>query len=106
MAGTRSRFIPCPVCDHVAEIQDRLRRQARGPVTYVTVACVEGHWTVVPSDELDGRTREPLGTTTGAERRMRTEPRECASSTNEQGCDEASRRPEGDGNDQRKEENP
>jgi hypothetical protein len=48
-AESERRFVPCPVCDQVAEIQDRLRSEAGAPITHVTLACVAGHWTMLPS---------------------------------------------------------
>jgi hypothetical protein len=43
----------CPVCNQTAEVQDRLRPSPRGPITHVTVACVAGHWLVLPVAEAN-----------------------------------------------------
>jgi hypothetical protein len=46
-------LFPCPVCGQTAEVQDRLRPERAGPITHVTVACLAGHWLILPVEEAE-----------------------------------------------------
>jgi hypothetical protein len=59
-------IVPCPICNGTAEIQDRLRKDPRGAITHVTVACVADHWTILPIVE------EEEASTFGQQRMRRT----------------------------------
>ena len=46
-------LFPCPICGQTAEVQDRLRPNARSPITHVTVACLAGDWLILPVEDAE-----------------------------------------------------